>query len=393
MFEKVYRHDKNWKLSLLIFAALIFVISLVFTSKLMKDLRTEERKRIELWSHAMQEFINADDNTDISFLFDVIENNRTIPVILVDASTSTIISYRNLDTVKMQNEEYAKDKLAEFMSNENENFNVSAPDGTILNTIYYSDSLLLTKLQYFPIVQLALIAIFIIMAYIVFNVSRKAEQNHVWLGMSKETAHQLGTPISSLMAWVEIMREDGTNTETFLEIEKDVKRLEKIAARFSKIGSKPKLCLNNLTESLSSSIDYLRTRLPASIKITSNVDKLSQIQLPLNTELFEWVIENLCKNAADAIGANGTIKINVEESGEKYINIDISDTGKGIAKANFKNVFRPGYTTKSRGWGLGLSLAKRIIEEHHNGKIFVKSSEIGKGTTFRIQLERGDINI
>lgn len=387
MKDKNYRYDKKWKIILLAFAALIFVLSLIYTNKLMTDLRHEEYRRMELWAHAMGDFINSDPEADIGFLFEVLENNQTIPVILVDADNKTIISYRNLDTIKMENAEYAADKLEEFRNNGKESFSIIGPDGEVMNTIYYSDSLLLKKLQYYPYVQLLLIAIFIIMGYIVLNVSRRSEQNHVWLGMSKETAHQLGTPISSLMAWLEIMRDEHGETEMFREVEKDVKRLEKIAARFSKIGSKPNLHENELVGCIRNTMSYLKTRIPATIHLETNITDTDEIYLPLNVELFEWVIENLCKNAVDAIGTNGTIRITIE-SDDKNVGIEISDTGKGISKSDFKNVFKPGYTTKNRGWGLGLSLAKRIVEEYHGGKIFVKSSEIGKGTTFRINLKK-----
>ena len=387
MKDKDYRYDKKWKIILLAFAALIFVLSLIYTNNLMTDLRHEEYRRMELWSHAMGDFINSDPESDIGFLFEVLENNQTIPVILVDADNETIISYRNLDTIKMEDAEYAAEKLEEFRNNGKESFSIIGPDGEVMNTIYYSDSLLLKKLQYYPYVQLILIAIFIVMGYIVLNVSRRSEQNHVWLGMSKETAHQLGTPISSLMAWLEIMRDEHGETEMFREVEKDVTRLEKIAARFSKIGSKPKLQENELIGCIRTTMSYLKTRIPSTIHLETNITDKDEIFLPLNVELFEWVIENLCKNAVDAIGTNGTIRITIE-SDENNVGIEISDTGKGISKSNFKNVFRPGYTTKNRGWGLGLSLAKRIVEEYHGGKIFVKSSEIGKGTTFRIILKK-----
>ncbi|MBR4584049.1 MAG: HAMP domain-containing histidine kinase [Bacteroidales bacterium] len=385
--DKAYRFDKKWKIILMAFAALIFVLSLIYTNNLMDDLRQEEYRRMELWSHAMQGFINSEPDADIGFLFEVLENNQTIPVILVDSDNKTIISYRNLDTVKMEIPKYAEEKLEEFQNNGKESFAITDADGNVMNTVYYSDSLLLKKLQYYPFVQLVLIGIFIIMGYVVFNVSRRSEQNHVWLGMSKETAHQLGTPISSLMAWLEIMREEHGETEMFREIEKDVKRLEKIAARFSKIGSKPNLHEKELTECIRNTVTYLKTRIPSTVHIETNIDEYGLIFLPLNVELFEWVIENLCKNAVDAIGTNGTIRISLDDS-EKHVGIEISDTGKGISKSDFKNVFKPGYTTKNRGWGLGLSLAKRIVEEYHGGKIFVKSSELGKGTTFRIILKK-----
>ncbi len=387
MKDKDYTYDKKWKIILLAFAALIFVLSLIYTNNLMTDLRHEEYRRMELWSHAMGDFINSDPESDIGFLFEVLENNQTIPVILVDADNETIISYRNLDTIKMEDAEYAAEKLEEFRNNGKESFSIIGPDGEVMNTIYYSDSLLLKKLHYYPYVQLVLIGIFIIMGYIVLNVSRRSEQNHVWLGMSKETAHQLGTPISSLMAWLEIMRDEHGETEMFREVEKDVKRLEKIAARFSKIGSKPNLHENELIGCIRNTMSYLKTRIPSTIYLETNITDNDEIFLPLNVELFEWVIENLCKNAVDAIGTNGTIRITIETD-ENNVGIEISDTGKGISKSNFKNVFKPGYTTKNRGWGLGLSLAKRIVEEYHGGKIFVKSSEIGKGTTFRINLKR-----
>lgn len=387
MKDKTYTHGKTWKILLLVFAALIFTMSLIYTNNLMKDLRHEEYRRMELWSHAMQSFINSEPDADIGFLFEVLENNQTIPVILVDADNKTIISYRNLDSIKMENAEYANEKLEEFRNNGKESFSITDPDGNVLNTIYYSDSLLLMKLQFYPYVQMILIAIFIIMGYVVLNVLRKSEQNHVWLGMSKETAHQLGTPISSLMAWLEIMRDEHGDTEMFHEIEKDVKRLEKVAARFSKIGSKPNLHENELTGSIRNTMSYLKTRIPATIHIETNLTENDEIFLPLNVELFEWVIENLCKNAVDAIGTHGTIRINIDED-DKNVGIEISDTGKGISKTDFKNIFKPGYTTKNRGWGLGLSLAKRIVEEYHGGKIYVKSSEIGKGTTFRINLKK-----
>ena len=387
MKDKNYTYDKKWKIILLAFAALIFVLSLIYSNNLMTDLRHEEYHRMELWSHAMGDFINSDPESDIGFLFEVLENNQTIPVILVDADNETIISYRNLDTIKMEDAEYAAEKLEEFRNNGKESFSIIGPDGEGMNTIYYSDSLLLKKLHYYPYVQLVLIGIFIIMGYIVLNVSRRSEQNHVWLGMSKETAHQLGTPISSLMAWLEIMRDEHGETEMFREVEKDVKRLEKIAARFSKIGSKPNLHENELIGCIRNTMSYLKTRIPSTIHLETNITEKDEIFLPLNVELFEWVIENLCKNAVDAIGTNGTIRIMIE-SDENNVGIEISDTGKGISKSNVKNVFKPGYTTKNRGWGLGLSLAKRIVEEYHGGKIFVKSSEIGKGTTFRINLKR-----
>jgi signal transduction histidine kinase len=236
-------------------------------------------------------------------------------------------------------------------------------------------------------VQLVVIVIFILVAYFAFNASRQAEQNQVWVGMSKETAHQLGTPISSLMAWIELLKLQGVDEELVKEFEKDTQRLEKITERFSKIGSKPELLQQNLVEVLISTISYLKTRSSDKVRFETSFNENDFVVAPLNTALFSWVIENLCKNAIDAMDNNGTITINLKEK-ESAINIDISDTGKGIHKSQHKTVFNPGYSTKKRGWGLGLSLAKRIIENYHSGKIFIKSSEIGKGTTFRIMLNK-----
>ncbi|HOZ29979.1 MAG TPA: ATP-binding protein [Bacteroidales bacterium] len=355
----------------------------------MEKLSAEEHKRIELWAEATQQLINSNPDQDVSFLFEVLRNNETIPVILVNMEDE-IISFRNLDSVKMLDPIFQKKKLAEFMNNGKEHFIIKTEEGISLNKIYYSDSNLLRQLYYYPYIQLTLVFLFILVSYFAFNVSRKAEQDQVWLGMSKETAHQLGTPISSLMAWLEILKETYPDNPDLLdELEKDIKRLDKIADRFSKIGSQPQLSAMNLYEVLENSLIYMKSRVPNSIKITTDFPADKIVLIPINPGLFEWVIENLCKNAVDAIGQQGEINISVEEH-IKSIDIDIKDSGKGILKKNFKTVFNPGYTTKNRGWGLGLSLVKRIIEQYHGGKVFVKQSEIGIGTTFRIVLKTSD---
>ncbi|HNQ66808.1 MAG TPA: HAMP domain-containing sensor histidine kinase [Bacteroidales bacterium] len=386
---KIYRQKKQWKFLLVLFAAIIGGLSLWYTNKLMDKLSSEEHKRIELWAEATQQLINSSPDQDVSFLFEVLRNNETIPVILVNME-GEILSYRNLDTVKMLDTAYQQKKLNEFMNNGKENFIIKTEDGIPLNKIYYSDSNLLKQLYYYPYIQLALVFLFILVSYFAFNISRKAEQDQVWLGMSKETAHQLGTPISSLMAWLEILKETySDNPELFKELEKDIKRLEKITDRFSKIGSQPQLSPMNVFEVLEGSLTYMKSRIPQTIKINTEFSLDKNILIPLNPGLFEWVIENLCKNAVDAIGEQGVINISVE----KHLNsifIDVKDTGKGILKKNYKTVFNPGYTTKNRGWGLGLSLVKRIIEQYHQGKVFVKQSEIGVGTTFRIVLKTSD---
>jgi signal transduction histidine kinase len=352
----------------------------------MKKLSAEEHKRIELWAEATQQLINSDPEQDVSFLFEVLRNNETIPVILVDMEDN-ILSYRNIDSIKMENPSYQKTKLAEFKKNQKEYFVIKTDDGIELNKIYYSDSLLLKQLHYYPYVQLGIVFLFILMSYFAFSISRRAEQDQVWLGMSKETAHQLGTPISSLMAWVEIIKDTDNGIGLSIELEKDVQRLEKIAARFSKIGSQPQLIPTEVNLVIENSLNYLKTRVPASIEISTEFSNNEKNVLPLNTELFEWVIENICKNAVDAIGTKGKVLVKTGSTAKSFF-IDIIDTGKGIPKSDFKTVFSPGYTTKNRGWGLGLSLVKRIIEQYHMGKVFVKHSEIGVGTTFRIALKK-----
>lgn len=386
---KIYKQKKQWKFLLVLFAVIIGGLSLWYTNKLMEKLSAEEHKRIELWAEATQQLINSNPDQDVSFLFEVLRNNETIPVILVNMEDE-IISFRNLDSVKMLDPIFQKKKLAEFMNNGKEHFIIKTEEGISLNKIYYSDSNLLRQLYYYPYIQLTLVFLFILVSYFAFNVSRKAEQDQVWLGMSKETAHQLGTPISSLMAWLEILKETYPDNPDLLdELEKDIKRLDKIADRFSKIGSQPQLSAMNLYEVLENSLIYMKSRVPNSIKITTDFPADKIVLIPINPGLFEWVIENLCKNAVDAIGQQGEINISVEEH-IKSIDIDIKDSGKGILKKNFKTVFNPGYTTKNRGWGLGLSLVKRIIEQYHGGKVFVKQSEIGIGTTFRIVLKTSD---
>ena len=250
--------------------------------------------------------------------------------------------------------------------------------------LYYSQSILLKKLTYYPYVQLSVIILFIIVAYFAFSSTRKAEQNQVWVGLSKETAHQLGTPISSLMAWLEILKMNATDRQMVVEFEKDILRLEKITERFSKIGSKPKLTPQNLTHIVDNAIDYLRTRSSENIDFQLYAPE-NPVMIPLNASLFEWVIENTCKNSMDAIDGKGLIKISIIDS-SKFVFVDITDSGKGIPRSKQKTIFKPGYTTKKRGWGLGLSLAKRIVEEYHGGKIFVSSSDLGKGATLRIIL-------
>jgi signal transduction histidine kinase len=380
----IYKRKIRWKFLLFFIAAAIGISSLWYTNILVKKLAIEEHKKVELWAKATSLIINSDASGEsLEFLLSVIQNNETVPVILIDKDTN-IIRNRNLDSLKSSNPEYLKHELRNMMS-ENPPIEIPIP-GNNKQYLYYGRSTILTKLTYYPLIQLGVILLFIAIAYLAFSSSRKAEQNQVWVGLSKETAHQLGTPISSLMAWLEILKLRNTEEGFISELEKDILRLNKITERFSKIGSKPVLKPENLINSINNTISYLRTRSSKKVIFSLN-SELGEYIVPLNTSLFEWVIENVCKNSMDAIEGEGTINLKVTDNSQ-FVQIDITDSGKGIPKSKHKTVFKPGFTTKERGWGLGLSLTKRIIEEYHNGKIFVSSSEAGKGTTMRIILKK-----
>jgi signal transduction histidine kinase len=380
----IYTQKNRWKYFLFIAAATIGVGSLWYTNVLVNKLAYEEHKKVELWAKATSLIINSDlTGVGLEFLLSVIQNNETVPVIVLDKNNN-ILQQRNLDSAKMNNPVYLKHKLADMMK-ENPPIEITISDNE-KQYLYYSRSIILTKLLYYPLIQLGIILLFIAIAYFAFDASRRAEQNQVWVGLTKETAHQLGTPISSLMAWVEILKLKMQDSSYVNEFEKDVKRLNKIAERFSKIGSKPILIPYNLIEVLTNTLSYIKTR--SSNKIVFNlISEDEEIVVPLNPPLFEWVIENICKNAVDATEGDGVINIYVINEARSVF-IDFQDSGKGIIKSKFKTIFKPGYTTKERGWGLGLSLTKRIVEEYHSGKIFVSSSELGKGTTIRIILKK-----
>lgn len=382
----IYRQKRRWKLMLFIAAVFIGVVSLWYTNNLMEKLSKEERKKIELWAKATERLINADPMDDISFIFEVQKNNETIPVLLVDTNDE-IISYRNIDSVKMEDPVFRKNILEKFKNNDKDHFIIKTDEGIELNRIYYSDSNLLRQLQYYPYIQLGIIALFVFASYFAFSIARKVEQNHVWLGMSKETAHQLGTPISSLLAWIEVLKINNQDDKMIDEVQKDVKRLEKITQRFSKIGSQPKLRNENIINVLNGAIGYIKARAPESVNIKTDFNNIKNLNAPINKELFEWVVENVCKNSIDATFGKGNIMIVLNQD-NKNITIDFMDDGKGMPKSKFNEIFQPGYTTKNRGWGLGLSLSKRIIEQYHKGKIFVKSSEIGVGTAIRIIIRK-----
>jgi len=323
-----------------------------------------------------------------SFISEVVINSASVPVIITDSTRTKIVNFGNISSSELNSEEKIKERLS-HMESQNEPIQVVINEQ--VQHVYYEDSFLLTQLKYYPAILISIIAVFLFIAYLAFNSSRKAEQNQLWVGMAKETAHQLGTPTSSLLAWIELLKLKNVDQEIISEVEKDVSRLEVITERFSKIGAAPALDSNNLNEILKTSAEYIRNRSSEKVKINIQ-SQLEQVFVPLNVPLFEWVIENLLKNAIDAMEGEGTIDIIVSDY-TQVVYIDIKDTGKGIPKSKYKTVFQPGYTTKKRGWGLGLSLTRRIIEYYHKGKIFVKSSEINKGTTFRIALKKQQTGI
>lgn len=381
------------KILLVVAAIIIAVASLVVSHFLTKDLEAEERNKMEVWAEAMRSLNKADENTDLSLVLKVLNENNTIPVIVMD-SNGNVSEFRNLN---ISADNY--DDSLRVASDIGKRLKASGRDIRInLNTddpaarddyidVVYDDSLMLKRLAIYPFVQLGVVMLFVVIAIFALLTSKRAEQNKVWVGLSKETAHQLGTPISSLMAWIEILKESYPDDSLIPEMDKDVKRLQLIADRFSKIGSLPEPVPSSLNEVLDHVIEYMDRRTSKKVRMVKDFPD-HDIIVNLNASLFEWVIENLSKNAVDAMGGGpGTITLHVEEAPGKAI-IEVSDTGKGIRKKDISNVFRPGFTTKKRGWGLGLSLAKRIVEEYHKGKIFVKSSEVGKGTKFRIELKR-----
>ncbi|MHC1706835.1 MAG: sensor histidine kinase [Bacteroidales bacterium] len=320
-----------------------------------------------------------------TFFTEVVENSASVPVIITDSTRRNILGFGNLESDQITDTAFLQKTLA-AMEAENPPITLEL-EGQANCCIFYQSSYLLTQLRYYPYFQLGIIAIFLLISYILFSTARRSEQNQVWVGMAKETAHQLGTPISSIMAWVELMKMNNVDNETVTELEKDTKRLSTIAERFSKIGSAPSLKVENVVGVIYETVDYLRPRTSKKINFSVNVPRDQAILVPLNSGLFEWVIENICRNSIDAMSGNGSIIIEVTED-KKLVNIDITDTGKGIPRSQHKTIFHPGYTSKKRGWGLGLTLARRIMKEYHKGKIFVKSSVMDEGTTIRIVLNK-----
>lgn len=378
------------KIVLLVVAVVIAVASLLVSHFLVRDLSKEERNNTEVWAQALRALSSADENTDLSLVLKVIQGNNTIPVIVLDAENN-VMDYRNI-RINAKNEADSMAYVARLANNLRRSGNfirVEPVDSAASNDyqiVCFDDSLMLKRLAFYPYIQLTVVLIFVVVAIFALLTSKRAEQNRVWVGLSKETAHQLGTPISSLMAWTEILKESYPDDTLIPEMETDVKRLQLIADRFSKIGSLPEPIETSLNDVTDHVIDYMDRRTSSKVLITKKFPN-NDIVLNLNASLFEWVIENLCKNAVDAMEGEGHITIEVMDSTDKAI-IEVTDDGKGIKKKDIHNVFKPGFTTKKRGWGLGLSLAKRIVEEYHKGRIFVKRSEPGVGTTFRIEMKK-----
>jgi two-component system, sporulation sensor kinase D len=393
-----YQQKRRWKYLLLAFAVVIASGSLFYTSYLVKNIAKSERTRAQVWAMSMRQMMSSDDSDFLNYVL-AVRDSSVVPSLVINSKEEFQFT-RGLDTtktfIKLDAEElkqkkqrydpgYFQTELA-YMKSQHAPIQLQVLGETWL--VYYKDSALLTQLKMFPYVQLSVIAIFLVVAYTAFSSSRKSEQNQVWVGLAKETAHQLGTPISSLMAWIELIKDkfDAEDEPLIAEMENDIKRLEIVADRFSKIGSKPQLEEHSVYEVVKDFVDYFRVRV--SKKISFELTGNRRLIAGLNVPLFDWVLENLLKNAVNAIEGTGSIKVEISGSRvKKLVYIDVTDTGKGIPRSKFDTVFQPGYTTRKRGWGLGLSLTKRMIQNYHNGQIFVKDSEVGKGTTFRIVLK------
>lgn len=380
------------KIVLVIMAVVIAVTSLVVSHYLVRDLSIQERTNMEVWAEAMRSYNNADENADLGLVLRVMEGNNNIPVVVLD-SEGEVLTYRNLK-LKSENVKGMLQEVKVLGENMRSRGNViqislagdaETPEDHLY--VCFDESLMIQRLSYYPYVQLGIVLIFVMVAIYALLSSKRAEQNKVWVGLSKETAHQLGTPISSLMAWVEVLRETYPEDPLIPEMGQDVNRLQLIAERFSKIGSLPECKPEDLSEIVSHVVSYISKRTSNKVSLTTRLPD-RPLMVNVCAPLFEWVIENLCKNAIDAMEGKGSIVLTARDEGALF-SIEVSDTGKGISKGNMRTVFKPGFTTKKRGWGLGLALCKRIVEEYHHGSIFVKSSEIGRGTTFRIELKKG----
>jgi hypothetical protein len=380
-----YGKKNLWKFILLIFASLIGALTLLYTESFLKELRQEELRKMNVWAMSMSILLEADNTSELTLPAEIMQSNHTIPVIVTDGEDN-IIEVRNLNNPRAEDPEWLSEQM--LMMKEEGNVIDGTYAGKVVTRVYFNNSNLLTKLRLYPLILLLVISMFVAIAYIAFSNSRKAEQNQVWTGLAKETAHQIGTPLSSLMGWLEMLKMNNADATMVAEMEKDINRLNTITDRFSKIGSQPLRSPQDIGAVTQNAVEYLKNRSPKRISINCQLPQ-APVLVKLNLPLYEWVIENLLRNAIDAINIEGKIDIAVSLSG-KTVLVDVSDTGKGIPAGKLKTVFRPGYSTKKRGWGLGLSLAKRIVEEYHEGKIFVAKSEPQTGTTFRIVLKQNE---
>lgn len=373
----------NWKSYLIVIALAIVTATLFYTNRLARNLGIEEKRRVEQVVAGIKTISNAKPDQDVSFAGSIVDQNTNIPMIIVDEQ-GKIIDSKNIDTHdKKDAQKLLREKLEEFKS-DHPPIELDYQLGK--NYIYYGESYLLTRLRYFPYVQLTIIMLFLLVVLIALSTAHRSMQNQVWVGLSKETAHQLGTPLTSIEAWMELLKEHNVNDEAVIEMQKDLDRLKLVADRFSKVGSAPQLVEENLVDRLQTMVDYMQKRAPQKVTISLQANK-REIPVNISGPLFDWVIENLIRNALDAMAGKGTIEVRVQDQ-PQTVYVDVCDTGKGIPKHQVKKIFNPGYTTKKRGWGLGLSLSKRIIEKYHHGSLFVKHSEVDKGTTFRIILRR-----
>jgi signal transduction histidine kinase len=383
MFQQII----NWRTLVAIIAILIASGTIVYSRYLANKIANEEKQKVEEWVEAGKFILDASNEADTRLPFKIIQNNQNdVPIIETDEKDS-ITNFINLDSTKIANDRsYLTKKLRSFKSQNEPIVWTNPSDSTQQNLYYYGESRLLTEVRYYPIVQLIIVGLFIIITLLALRSSYRSVQNQVWAGMAKETAHQLGTPVSSLQGWVEMLKQNPDNNKIVSELEKDVNRLQLVSDRFGKIGSSPQLEKHDIISQVTTMMDYMKKRAPGKVNFSINTNE-REIFAGISPPLFDWVIENLLKNSLDAMEGTGEIKINIENLPDK-VNIDLKDTGKGIPLAMQQKVFKPGFTTKKRGWGLGLSLSKRIIEQYHKGEIFVKNSEPGKGTTFRIVLKK-----
>jgi len=383
----MFRQLLNWRTVLAIIAILIISGTVIYSQYLARKIARDEKLKVEQWIDASKSLINAQETSDITFAFRIVKDNQSIPIIETNEKDS-ITNWINLDSAKAAGHPgYISKKLRQFKAQNPAIIWTDPNDSTRLNRYYYGNSRLLNEVRYYPIIQLFIVALFIIITLLSLRSSYRSVQNQVWAGMAKETAHQLGTPVSSLEGWVEMLKEDSRNEKIAHELEKDVNRLRLVSDRFGKIGSTPQLEEVDLVHQINNMVDYMRKRAAGKIVFAVNDHGHQQVIAKISAPLFDWVIENLLKNSLDAMEGKGSITVDIYDD-KKSVHIDITDTGKGISSQNIARVFKPGFTTKKRGWGLGLSLSRRIIKQYHKGEIYVKHSEIGKGTTFRIVLKK-----